>query len=83
MKSITNYITEGAGAKVYVLYAAPKSGEDAKKMLCDRITIGVYSSKKDMKADEEEARNVLDKAGYKDYEILYYEHNLNLPLIDM
>ena len=83
MKSLNNYINESAGSKIYVLYAAPKSGEDSKKKLCDRITIGVYSNKKDMKSDEDEARKVLDEAGYKDYEILSYEHNLNLPLIDM
>ena len=51
--------------------------------IVNRITIGVYSNKKDMKSDEDEARKVLDEAGYKDYEILFYEHNLNLPLIDI
>lgn len=84
MKNLNEYINEAAGQSVYVLYGAPKSGEDDKLKLCDRITIGVYTNRKDMKNDEEEAAKLFASIPqYKDYEILYYQTNLNLPFIDL
>lgn len=84
MKSLNEYINEAAGQSVYVLYAVSKKGEKNNLKLCDRITIGVYSSKKIMKYDEEQAQKLLaDIPQYKDYEILYYQTNINTPLIDL
>lgn len=84
MININNIVVESAGESVYVLYASPKSGEDMKKHLFDRVTIGVYSSKKTMDYDMEMAQElVANTPGYEDYEVLYYKHNLNLPLVDM
>lgn len=84
MKTLNSFINEGAGASVYVLYAAPKKGEDPKKNLFDRVTIGVYSSKKTMDYDMDQAIElVANTPGYEDYEVLYYQHNLNFPLVDM